>query len=206
MSLFWISFWTLAIIFQLSSITTTLYLHRGMTHRSVKFHPVIAFLMRVQIWLATGQVPLYWVAVHRKHHQFTDVEGDPHSPRLKGLWHVFFLNPVYTNVEGSKPETVAKYAKDIPRGRADVILNNSLLGLGSGIAIIFSFFLLVSEAVWVGALAASVVLVAHMVLYIISTSTINAICHMIGARNFENTATNIRSISMITVGESLHNN
>src|SRR2546422_4997307 len=38
-------------------------------------------LFRTVLWLTTGQLRQEWVAVHRKHHAFTDREGDPHSPR-----------------------------------------------------------------------------------------------------------------------------
>ena len=70
---------------QLSSLCTTIYLHRTMAHKGLKLHPAVAMLMRIEIWLFTGISMREWVAVHRKHHHFTDEEGDPHSPVFEGV-------------------------------------------------------------------------------------------------------------------------
>jgi stearoyl-CoA desaturase (delta-9 desaturase) len=46
--------------------------------------------MRFWLWLTTGMVTRQWVAIHRKHHQKSDQEGDPHSPQIYGIWRVLF--------------------------------------------------------------------------------------------------------------------
>ena len=56
--------------------------------------------------------------------------------------------------------------------------------------------------VWWGAAA----WLTHVVLYIFLNSSINSICHMIGYRTFDNKATNLQSIALLTAGEGLHNN
>ena len=71
-------------------VCVTLYLHRGQTHRGITFHPAVAHFMRFWLWLTTGMVTKQWVAIHRKHHQNSDKEGDPHSPWITG-WRVFLL-------------------------------------------------------------------------------------------------------------------
>ena len=63
---------------------TTVYLHRALSHRALTIRTAPALVFRAFIWLSTGIKPKEWVAVHRKHHAFTDVEGDPHSPILLG--------------------------------------------------------------------------------------------------------------------------
>lgn len=68
----------------------TLFLHRSQAHRSVHFHPLIEHCMRFWLWLTTGMVTKEWVAVHRKHHQASDTETDPHSPKQYGIWRVLF--------------------------------------------------------------------------------------------------------------------
>ena len=50
------------------------------------------------------------MAVHRKHHAFTDENGDPHGPRLKGFWSVQPGNVFYYVREARNPETIEKYA------------------------------------------------------------------------------------------------
>jgi stearoyl-CoA desaturase (Delta-9 desaturase) len=60
-------------------------LHRCQAHRGVEFHPVLSTCHAFWLWLTTGMTTKQWVAVHRKHHQTTDVEGDPHSPHVFGI-------------------------------------------------------------------------------------------------------------------------
>ena len=84
-----------AVVCQLSVLFTTIYLHRTVTHRGLDVHPAMAALMHLHLALFTGIAPRQWAAVHRKHHQFSDKEGDPHSPRLLGLGKVFWLNVFY---------------------------------------------------------------------------------------------------------------
>jgi stearoyl-CoA desaturase (delta-9 desaturase) len=69
----------------LTMVSVTLYLHRSQSHRGVEFHPVLSHAMRFWLWMTTGMNTKQWVAVHRKHHQSTDIEGDPHSPHVFGL-------------------------------------------------------------------------------------------------------------------------
>ena len=70
---------------QVAVLATSMYLHRALAHRSVVVHPAADLLFRTVLWLTTGQDRREWVAVHRKHHAFTDRDGDPHSPRLRGF-------------------------------------------------------------------------------------------------------------------------
>jgi stearoyl-CoA desaturase (delta-9 desaturase) len=77
---------------QAAVLATSIYLHRALAHRSLRVHPIADTLFRTLLWLTTGQRRQQWVAVHRKHHHFTDRDGDPHSPRLLGLWRVQLFN------------------------------------------------------------------------------------------------------------------
>ena len=72
------------VVTQISVYSTTIYLHRTATHRRDRLHPAVEWVFRFCIWMTTGIVPREWVAVHRKHHAFTDEEGDPHSPNSTG--------------------------------------------------------------------------------------------------------------------------
>ena len=84
-------------------------------------------------------------------------------------------------------------------GRDDLLdkipgLNWAPLG---GIAIFMLLF-----GVWWGLAA----WVTHAVLYVLLNSAINSVCHMVGYRNFDNKATNLQWIALLTAGEGLHNN
>src|SRR6185503_17649869 len=102
-----------AALTQVATFSTTIYLHRCATHRSLTLHPAIAWMFRFALWITTGLSTKEWVAVHRKHHAFTDEEGDPHSPRLRGFWSVQLGNVFWYVREARHPETVEKYAQDI---------------------------------------------------------------------------------------------
>jgi len=71
-------------------VCVTVYLHRGQAHRSLTFRPALEHFMRFWLWLTTGMVTQQWVAIHRKHHVFSDRVEDPHSPVHYGIWRVLF--------------------------------------------------------------------------------------------------------------------
>jgi stearoyl-CoA desaturase (delta-9 desaturase) len=187
------------LVTQATVFATTIYLHRGITHRSVVLHPAVAWVFRLILWLTTGMVPREWVAVHRKHHAFTDEEGDPHSPYLEGFWSVQLGNVFHYLKERREPALVEKYAKDLTPDAWDrVIFDRGYLGLLTGTVI-----LCWTLGLGWGLFAAGF----HGFMYVfVLSSSINGLCHYKGYRNFENTATNIRSLALITGGEGLHNN
>ena len=189
-----------SIVTQITVFCTTIYLHRAMTHRSIVLHPAVAFVFRLSLWLTTGLVVREWVAVHRKHHAFTDEEGDPHSPHLEGFWSVQLGNVFhYINELKTTPDLVQKYAKDLKPDMWDrVFFDRGLPGLAIGITL-----LCLTLGIGWGLFAA--VFHAFMYVFVLSAS-INGLCHYKGYRNFENTATNIRFIAWLTGGEGLHNN
>jgi stearoyl-CoA desaturase (delta-9 desaturase) len=195
MSLLWMSVITLLIL-QITVFCTTIYLHRAKTHRGLELQPVLGLMMHVWLALFTGVVPRQWVAVHRKHHHFSDQEGDPHSPYLHGMWTVLFGNFFFYRKEASDPATIRKYTPD---WKNDLLDRLPYLGYGSlaGLVIFGLMF---------GWLWGPVAWTFHAVTYILLNSTINSVCHMVGYRNFDNKATNLQWVAFLTGGEGLHNN
>ena len=195
MSLIWIAVVTFVIL-QISVLCTTILLHRTLAHKGLELHPVLTNLMHLHLSLFTGIVPREWVAVHRKHHHYSDKEGDPHSPYLLGLWNVLFGNWLYYRREAARKETIEHYTQDYQNDLIDRIPGNRY-GIVGGYAI---FALLFG---WGWGLAA---LAFHIVAYLLLNSAINSVCHMIGYRNYNNLATNVQWIAFLTGGEGLHNN
>jgi stearoyl-CoA desaturase (delta-9 desaturase) len=187
------------VLIQVAVFGTTIYLHRAATHRALTLHPAVRFFFRISLWLTTGLSTKEWVAVHRKHHAFTDEEGDPHSPLLKGFWAVQLGNVYYYVRESRNPEVTERYARDIHEDWWErTFFQHGLLGLGIGIACLCW----VMGIGW-GLLAGGI----HATMYIfVLSSSINGLCHKVGYRNFDNTATNLQSIAFFTGGEGLHNN
>jgi stearoyl-CoA desaturase (Delta-9 desaturase) len=195
MTYLWMAIATLVIL-QISVFCTSIYLHRAKTHRGVELHPVVGFLMHLHLTIFTGVVPREWVAVHRKHHHFSDEHGDPHSPLIHGLWTVLFGNYFFYRQETKDPATIRKYTPD---WKSDAIDRLPLMqyGVYLGLAIFCVLF---------GWKWGIVAWLTHIVLYVLLNSMINSLGHMIGYRNFDQQATNLQWVAFLTAGEGLHNN
>ena len=105
-----------ALVTQVAVFGTTIFLHRTATHRALTMDPRLEWVFKFCLWLTTGLSTKEWVAVHRKHHAFTDQEGDPHSPKLEGFWQVQLGNVYYYMREVKNPGTLERYARDIEEG------------------------------------------------------------------------------------------
>jgi stearoyl-CoA desaturase (delta-9 desaturase) len=188
------------LVMQLATLVTTVYLHRALSHRALRLAPAATMVCRTVLWLTTGIRPRQWVAVHRKHHAFTDVDGDPHSPLLEGFAMVQFGNvSLYRKaLRADGGAIVDRYAKDLPADEWDRrLFDRSFLGLGIGIAL-----LCVVLGPWWGLFAAGL----HTVTYLLANAAINAIGHWRGSQPHPNGARNIQWLALLTVGEGLHNN
>ena len=113
--------------------------HRSHTHQSVKLHPLVDGAMQTYLWAITSMTKPDWVSVHVYHHTYSDTEKDPHSPKQKGIFHVFFLGVQDYALAKAWPE-VLKIRKRIPLNRyerfiadhpflAPLVLTSSLLFL-----------------------------------------------------------------------------
>ena len=188
-----------AVVTQIAVMGTTIYLHRTATHMALTLHPAVEWMFKFALWLTTGLSTKEWVAVHRKHHAFTDKEGDPHSPMLEGFWNVQLGNVYYYLREIRKTDVVERYARDIEDGWWDThMFRHGLVGLAIGVTVLCA-----AIGIGWGLLAAGI----HAVMYVfVLSSSINGLCHHVGYKNFDNTATNIRTLALLTGGEGLHNN
>jgi stearoyl-CoA desaturase (delta-9 desaturase) len=183
---------------QVALLVTSIFLHRGLAHRALALAPPATLACRLLLWVTTGIRPRQWVAVHRKHHAYTDVAGDPHSPLLEGFATVQFANVALYRRAARDPGVVARYARDLPPDRLDrVLLDHALPGLAVG------FGVLVATLGWQMALVAAAV---HMVAYLLASAAVNAIGHSFGGRPFANLATNNQWLAWVAAGEGLHNN
>jgi stearoyl-CoA desaturase (delta-9 desaturase) len=183
---------------EIAIFLTTIYLHRTLAHRAMTVATPVAIIMRAVLWMTTGLKPRQWVAVHRKHHAYTDVEGDPHSPVLDGFAAVQFGNAVLYRRALKGTDIVDRYAKDLAPDAWDRILfDRAWLGLGigiTGLCLVFGWEL--------GLIAAAL----HAVAYLALSASINAVGHTSGRSPHPNRATNNQWLAFLTAGEGLHNN
>ena len=183
---------------QLATLVTTVYLHRALSHRALTLNGPLTAVLRAITWLTTGIKPRQWVAVHRKHHAHTDVEGDPHSPILEGFAAVQLGNVgLYRKVANDEVQ-VRRYARDLPADAWDrALFDRAFVGLGVGIAL-----LVVLLGPWYALLAALV----HTASYLLLNAAVNAVGHTFGTQPHPNTARNSQLLALLTSGEGLHNN
>ena len=155
---------------------------------------------------------LHWVADHRRHHAFSDKEGDPHSPWLfgtsalalaKGFWHAhmgWLFGRDRTNVD--------RFAPDLARDRAIRVVDRMFpvwVALSVGLpAVLVGLITMSWWGVLTGFLWAGLARVAfqHHV-----TWSVNSICHMIGDRPFasRDRSANFWPLAVLSMGESWHN-
>src|SRR5688500_6339761 len=197
----WLPVLYIVILGHITNLCVTLYLHRSATHEGVKFHPVVEQFMRAWLWLTTGIVTVEWVAVHRKHHAFSDREGDPHSPAEEGLFAIVFGGVFFYQEEAADKNTITKYGRGCPTDwmERNVYTGQRMLGL----LIMACIDLMLFGLPW------GVVVFSAMAVWIpIFGNVINGIGHAVGYRNFDtkDASRNIIPVGLWIVGEELHNN
>jgi stearoyl-CoA desaturase (Delta-9 desaturase) len=189
--------------------------HRLLTHRSFGCHRVTrAFFAALGSAAAEGPV-IDWVATHRKHHQFSDSDGDPHSPHvghgtgwqgaLRGLVHAH-LGWVFTDMEVADEQ---RYAKDlladpwirfVDRTFVVWVVAGLAAAFGLGVALSGSVAGGLTALLWGG--AARIFFVHH------ATFSINSLCHYFGRQDYDtrDESRNLAWLAIPTWGEAWHNN
>src|SRR3974377_2536353 len=97
--------------------------HRLHTHRGYKAPKWFEYFVAVCGALTLEGGPIFWVATHRLHHQYSDQEGDPHSPRDGAFWsHVGWI--LWGDANHNNTRVMSKYAPDLAKHRFYLWLNN----------------------------------------------------------------------------------
>jgi len=132
--------------------------------------------------------------MHRKHHAFTDVPGDPHSPFLEGLANIHLWNNQYY-ARAVATIDVDKWAKDVPDyGFFDRHNHLGLVILTTSLCVLLGWWGLLAFGLY----AASASLIAGLV---------NGLCHVSGYKTYPKAdAFNSRIVAWLSAGEGLHNN
>ncbi len=173
--------------------------HRLHTHRSYKVPRWIEYFFAVCGTLTLEGGPIFWVAVHRVHHQNSDQPGDPHSPRDGAFWaHMGWI--LFGETNHNNTRIMSKYAPDLAKHRFYVWLNNyhwtPILALT---AILYAVGGL-PMVLWGNCL--------RIVFGLHATWLVNSATHMWGARRFatRDDSRNNWWVALISFGEGWHNN
>jgi stearoyl-CoA desaturase (delta-9 desaturase) len=173
--------------------------HRLLTHRGYKTPKWMEYLLTLCATLTLEGGPIFWVAIHRQHHQNTDKEGDPHSPNEGGLWaHVGWL--ITGQTMHNDAAHLLPYVPELRKDKFHVwisrwhwvpitILGLLLLAFGGWPYLFWGIFF-------------------RTVLGLHSTWLVNSATHMWGSRRFPTSDTSRNSlwVALLTFGEGWHNN
>jgi stearoyl-CoA desaturase (Delta-9 desaturase) len=195
-----------------TGLGVTVGFHRHFTHKSFKAVRPLKVALAITGSLAFQGSIVSWVADHRRHHAFSDKEGDPHSPWLfgtgpiavaRGFWHAhmgWLFNRDRTNARRFAPDLLAD--RDIAAvDRQFVLLTVTSLGVPAllGGLLSWSWWGALTAFLWGGLVRVG--LLHHV------TWSINSICHMVGRRPFgtRDRSANVWWLAVLSFGESWHN-
>jgi len=214
-TLHWPDLVVLLVSYILTGVGVTVGYHRLFTHRSFKTSRPLRALFAVLGSAAVEGSVIEWVSTHRKHHAFTDLPGDPHSPHVNhGVgWPGAIRGLVYAHVgwmfRGVDRANPARYAKDLLADPLIRLVDRAfslwvLLGLafpfGLGLALTGSITGGLTGLLWGGGVR---ILFLHH-----ATFSINSLCHFFGRRRFNtrDESRNLAWLALPTFGEAWHNN
>lgn len=204
-----------AIVYFFSATGITIGFHRMLTHRSFKSGPAVRGFFAICGSIAIEGPVISWVADHRKHHAFSDQEGDPHSPHVdhghgvsgavKGLLHAHVGWLFIHDQRGARERFTRDLIDDPVVSFVDkTFILWSLLGLaipfGLGYAFGGTLDAALTATLWGGAVR---IFLLHHVTY-----SINSLCHFFGRRRFAtgDESRNLAWLAPFSMGEAWHNN
>lgn len=173
--------------------------HRLLTHRSFATPKWFEYFLTICGVAAMEGGPLLWVAIHRKHHQYADKEGDPHSPR-DGKWWSHAGWVLVGNVLRQDVATLKRYVPDLAEDNVHVWLTKyHLAPMAVLAAVLFAIggYRLVLWGVFL-----------RTVVGLHATWIVNSAGHIWGSRRFQtrDTSTNNWWVAMVSFGDGWHNN
>ncbi len=198
-----------------TALGVTVGFHRLLAHRAFATFPLVRYILAGLGSLAVQGPVIEWVSDHRKHHAYSDREGDPHSPHVgydgglvaavRGLWHAHLGWVLRT--QGGADEQF--YSRDLLEDRPIRLMDRYF-----GVFVFLSFALpgwigYATMGGWSGALGgmfwgglARIALMHHV------TFSVNSLCHYFGARPYplRDHSGNVAILALPTMGESWHHN
>ncbi|MEY9892291.1 stearoyl-CoA desaturase (delta-9 desaturase) [Catenulispora sp. MAP5-51] len=200
------------VMYAISGHGITVGFHRLFTHSSFKAKKALRVVLAIAGSLAVQGPVIRWVADHRKHHRYSDHDGDPHSPwrygetvpaLMKGLWHAhigWLYNAEQTNQQQYAPDLLKDRAiVRVSRAFPALVLVSLLLPAAVGGLVTWSWQGILTAFFW-GSLV-RIALLHH------TTWSINSICHAVGERPFRSRdrSGNVWWLAVLSMGESWHN-
>jgi stearoyl-CoA desaturase (delta-9 desaturase) len=200
-------------MYALTGYGVTIGFHRLLTHRAFDTHRFTRLFFAICGSMAAQGAAIRWCATHRRHHQSSDHDGDPHSPHLhgdgafalfKGMWHAH-MGWLFHRDEPDMAKSVADLLADPAMVFIDrfyflwvflgLLIPGAIVGLWTG-----TWGGAISGTIWGGLVR--ICLMQHV------TWSINSVCHVWGGRPFQTSdhSANNWICAVLALGEGWHNN
>lgn len=197
----WRNFWVTVFLYWVATgLGISMGYHRLHTHRGYKCPLWLEYFFALCGSLTLEGGPIFWVAVHRIHHQKSDQPGDPHSPRHGGFFWSHMGWIIFGEGNHNNTRLMSKYAPDLAKHRFYVALNSwhwvPLVVLGA------LLFAIGGLPLFLWGVCVRVVFGLH------ATWLVNSATHMWGRRRFatRDDSRNSWWVAALTFGEGWHNN
>ncbi|MEO0542866.1 MAG: fatty acid desaturase [Pseudomonadota bacterium] len=205
-------------VYLFNTLGINVFYHRFLTHKGLRCRKWAEYSMAVLAVCSFQDTPARWVAIHRRHHEHSDDEFDPHSPIRSFLWaHIGWI--LVHSPELSRYEIFSRYAKDVLRDPFYRKLEKHRYYLGIVFAHWLLFFVVgaIAGALLYGTLEASMYVGASALIWGVFFRTVlgwhitwavNSVTHVWGYKNYEtdeNSRNNVL-IGLLSNGEGWHNN
>ncbi|KAL5713414.1 hypothetical protein ACHQM5_015489 [Ranunculus cassubicifolius] len=177
----------------------TLSYHRNLAHKSFKLPKYLEYLFAYFALHSFQGDPIFWVSMHRYHHKVTDTERDPHSPVTEGLYFAH-IGWAWDHKKMERKGMNYNNVRDLTSQPYYRFLQKTLVFHAYGMAALLYMIGGFPYVVW--GMGVRLVYVYNM------TLVVNSICHTWGHRawNTEDSSKNNWMLSVLTFGESWHNN
>jgi fatty-acid desaturase len=173
--------------------------HRLHTHRGFKTYKPLEYFLAICGTLTLEGGPIFWVATHRLHHQYSDETEDPHTPRVSGFWaHMGWI--LFGDAHHNDTARMGRYAPDLSKDPFYrwlttyhwvplTALGFTLLAIGGWGLVNWAIFL-------------------RVVVGLHATWLVNSATHLWGRRRFttKDDSRNSWWVALLTFGEGWHNN
>jgi len=202
------------VLYFVTGFGVTLGFHRMFTHRAFESSATLRAILAVLGSMAVEGSVITWVADHRKHHAFTDVDGDPHSPHLSGpglhgaltgLWHAH-IGWLFESVGQADR---ARFAPDLVKDPVLRVIDR-LFFLWVVLGLLIPFALGWAIGGTLGAAFAALLWAGLVRVFLLHhvTWSINSVCHFFGKRRFDvdDESTNVGWLAPFSFGEAWHHN
>jgi stearoyl-CoA desaturase (Delta-9 desaturase) len=195
-----------------SMLGITVGYHRLFTHRSFRARRGLKIALAVAGSFGVQGPLVRWAADHRRHHAFSDRNGDPHSPWRYGtsVW-ALVKGMAFAHVGwmfDGKPADQARYVPDL-LADPDLVRISRLFGPIAGLGLILPALGVLAAGAPAGRALTALLWAGLVRVFLVHhvTWSVNSVCHVVGARPFasRDRSANVWPLALLSMGESWHN-